>query len=78
MSHTYDWNLVNTEFYQLPSDPAEIHPKTKEAAPTGLQEALNEFVNRPEIHDPLQEWHSHLGTLVTPTVETRLEDLGYL
>ncbi|MDQ2072315.1 sulfatase-like hydrolase/transferase [Haloarcula sp. H-GB4] len=77
-TYDYDWNVINTEFYQLASDPDELYPKPKQAAPTELLDAVSDFVSRPEIQEPLQEWYSDLGTIETGTVESRLEDLGYL
>lgn len=75
----YDWERgkMESEAYNLASDPAEVDPLDESEAPDSLSEALDEFVDRPDVGAHLEE-NGDLETGLNSDVEGRLKELGYV
>lgn len=74
--YTFDRNTGQkrqTEYYDLVEDPAERHNLSQEIKNENMANNLNEFVS---THQPALRMNAETG-LDSPTVEKRLQNLGY-
>jgi len=78
LSYDYEWTLQETEIYDLRADPNELHNLAPRQSRPELVDRIEAFVERPDIREPMNDWHPEVGLLEDNDVEGRLKRLGYL